>query len=549
MQTINLIKQFIKLNKNIFIVYLVFALLSYPLESIIVPNIFGSFFSNMKEVDNNYTTFFLKMIFLTLLINISFSVMSYLDSIIIPKFNEFIVNYIYKNLLLNYQNSYTDLELGKIISRINSLPSIIRELTTDLFNWLLPRALSIIIINIYLFLIDKKLGIISFVLLIIILWYNFSTYDKCIKISEKRYKKFEDRAEKIQDKLSNLFSIYSSANIDKEIKIYEKSNSEYRKSYEKSILCSSKIKFVNNFIQSLMFIILNGLIIYSYKNNNINFAKMISLNMIISYYIPCISTLMTSLPDYTNQIGVIKYLDEFLEMLDKKEDIRESLQIKNGLISIKNLSFSYNNKNNIFDNFKLDIKPGQKVGLLGESGNGKSTLIKLIMGYYKIPDNTIFIDNQDINKYNPESIRSQIIYINQNTKLFNDTIYYNIQYGNNLSIEKIDELIKNFNLISVFKNLNNGFNTSVGVNGDKLSGGQKQIVQLLRAFGKNAKIIILDEPTASVYPITKEIIIKMINYLSDNITTILVTHDISNLKIVNRIIKLKQGKIIEDKLN
>jgi ATP-binding cassette subfamily B protein len=549
MQTINLIKQFIKLNKNIFIVYLVFALLSYPLESIIVPNIFGSFFSNMKEVDNNYTTFFLKMIFLTLLINISFSVMSYLDSIIIPKFNEFIVNYIYKNLLLNYQNSYTDLELGKIISRINSLPSIIRELTTDLFNWLLPRALSIIIINIYLFLIDKKLGIISFVLLIIILWYNFSTYDKCIKISEKRYKKFEDRAEKIQDKLSNLFSIYSSANIDKEIKIYEKSNSEYRKSYEKSILCSSKIKFVNNFIQSLMFIILNGLIIYSYKNNNINFAKMISLNMIISYYIPCISTLMTSLPDYTNQIGVIKYLDEFLEMLDKKEDIRESLQIKNGLISIKNLSFSYNNKNNIFDNFKLDIKPGQKVGLLGESGNGKSTLIKLIMGYYKIPDNTIFIDNQDINKYNPESIRSQIIYINQNTKLFNDTIYYNIQYGNNLSIEKIDELIKNFNLISVFKNLNNGFNTSVGVNGDKLSGGQKQIVQLLRAFGKNAKIIILDEPTASVDPITKEIIIKMINYLSDNITTILVTHDISNLKIVNRIIKLKQGKIIEDKLN
>jgi ABC-type multidrug transport system fused ATPase/permease subunit len=548
MQTINLIKQFIKSNKNILIVYLIFALLSYPLESIIVPTIFGSFFSDMKGKNNEHITFFLKTIFFTLLINVSYSVMAYLDSILIPKFNEFIVNHIYKNLLLNYQNSYTDLELGKIISRINTLPSVIRELTTDLFNWLLPRALCIVIINIYLFSIDIKLGVISLGLLILILWYNFTTYNKCIKISEKRYKKFEDRAEKVQDKLSNLFSIYSAANIDKEIKIYENSNAEYTKSYKKSILCSSKIKFVNNFLQCVMFIILNGLIIYNYKNNKIDFSKMISLNMIISYYMPCISTLMTSLPDYTNQIGVIKYLDEFLEMLDKKKDVRESLQIKNGLISIKNLSFSYN-KNNIFDNFTLDIKPGQKIGLLGESGNGKSTLIKLIMGYYKIPDNSIFIDNQDINKYNPESIRSQIIFINQNTKLFNETIYYNIKYGNNLSVEKIDELIKNFNLNSVFQNLDNGFNTNVGVNGDKLSGGQKQIVQLLRSFGKNGKIIILDEPTAAVDPITKEIIINIIKYLSNNITTILVTHDISNLKIVDRIIKLKQGKIIEDKLN
>ena len=552
MYTLNLIKPFIESNKNILIIYLIFGLLSYPLESIVIPELFGSFFAEVKSNGINYNTFFLKVIFFTIFVNICYSIMGYLDSIIIPKFNEYIVNHIYKKLLLYYQNSYNDLELGKIVSRLNTLPNIIRELTTDLFSWLLPRILSIVVINIYLFYIDPKLAMISCGLFIILLVYNFMSYNTCIKISEDRYKKYEDRAEETQDKLSNLFAIYSSGNVKEEIKSYEKINTSYRRSYTKSILCSSKIKFVNNFFQCLIFVILNGLIIYNFKNNKITFGKMISLNMIVGYYLQCISSLMTSLPDYTNHIGVIRAVDDFLGMLEQKEDKRESMVITKGDISIKNLSFSYDNKNEIFNNFSLNIKHGEKIGILGESGNGKSTLIKLIMGYFKSPNNSIFIDGKDINNHNSESIRKQITYINQNTKLFNETIYNNIKYGNNLTNEQIDELINKFKLNTIFLNLDNGFNTNVGVNGDKLSGGQKQIIQLLRAFGQNSKnttqnkIIILDEPTASVDPKTKDIIIEIINYFSVNSTLILVTHDVSNLKMVNRYIKILKGKIIED---
>ena len=553
MYTINLIKPFLESNKSILIIYLIFGLLSHPLESIVIPELFGSFFAEVKSNSNiNYSTFFYKVIFFTLFVNICYSIMGYLDSIIIPKFNEYIVNHIYKKLLLYYQNSYDDLELGKIISRLNTLPNIIRELTTDLFSWLLPRILSIIVINIYLFYIDPKLAMISSGLFIILLVYNFMSYNTCIKISEDRYKKFEDRAEETQDKLSNLFAIYSSGNVKEEIKNYEKINTSYRRSYTKSILCSSKIKFVNNLVQCLIFVILNGLIIYNFKNNKITFAKMISLNMIVGFYLQCISSVMTSLPDYTNHVGIIKSVDEFLGMLEHKEDNRESMVITKGDISIKNLSFAYDNKNEIFNNFSLNIKHGEKIGILGESGNGKSTLIKLIMGYFKSPNNSIFIDGKDINNHNSESIRKQITYINQNTKLFNETIYNNIKYGNNLTNEQIDELINKFKLNTIFLNLDNGFNTNVGVNGDKLSGGQKQIIQLLRAFGQNSKnttqnkIIILDEPTASVDPKTKDIIIEIINYFSVNSTLILVTHDVSNLKMVNRYIKILKGKIIED---
>lgn len=545
MHRFRLIQPFLKENKNILLIYLFFSFLSYPLESIIIPNIFGSFISEIKNNVNNYKLYFLKAIFFSIIINLSYSIIAYLDSIIIPTFNEYIVNHIYSKLLLNYQNSYTDLELGRIISRLNMLPGVIRELTTDLFNWIVTRLLTVIVVNIYLLYLNPMLGSISMLLLLILIVFNFKNYGKCIEMATNKYKIYENRAEETQDKLSNLFAIYSSANINKEIESYKQINKDYKDKYIKSIACSSKLKFGNNFIQCLMFLILNGFIVYLYKINKLTFAKMISANMIVSYYLPCISNIMTTVPDYANHIGVLNALDDFIKMLDKDEKQKPDIKISNAHISIKNLKFGYNN-NILFNDFNLDIKSTQKIGLLGESGNGKSTLIKLIMGYFPVPNNSIFIDGQDINNYNLENLRSQITYINQSTKLFSNTVYYNIKYGNDMEIKDIDILINRFNLNSLFENLENGFNSMVGVNGDKLSGGQKQIIQILRAFGKPSKIIILDEPTASVDPTHKEIILNIINELSINKTLILVTHDMDNIKIVDRVIKLSHGKIISD---
>jgi ABC-type bacteriocin/lantibiotic exporter with double-glycine peptidase domain len=548
MNNIDIIKPFIIDNKYLLITYLLFTILTYPLETIIIPNIFGDFFSNIKEnIDNgSYKIFLLKSIFFLLIINIANSTISYMDSIIMPKFNQFFVNLIYKKILLNYENSYTDLELGKIVSRLNSLPTIVRELTGDFINWLLPRLITIIIVNIYLLSVNTYIGILSIILLIISIVYNYINLSTFTDITHKKYVEYENRAEETQDKLSNLFAIYSNGTINNEIKSYNKYTKKYKNAHKDMLIFSSKIKFTNNLIECIGVILFNILIIYLYKHNKISFSQIISLNLIKSYYNKCISTILFSLPDYIGSIGILKSLKDFFNILNIEKEQKNIIQINSGDISIKNLSFSYNN-NNIFNNFNLNIKDGEKIGLTGESGNGKSTLIKLIMGYYKVDDNSIFIDGIDINKYNLDSLRKQIIYINQNTKLFNKTIYYNIKYGNKLTNEKIDYYIKKYNINSVFKNLKNGLNTLVGVNGDNLSGGQKQIIQIIRAFGKNCKIIILDEPTASLDVNSRNIVLKMITDLTKNSTLILITHDKENLQIVNRKIYLSHGKIKSDK--
>jgi len=546
MDTLKIVKPFLKSNKFILIFYIITILLSYPLESIVIPKIFSKFFKEINlNINNNIIFEFIKYFLLFMSISsISQIISSKLETIIIPEFNKFVSNLLFKKILYFYENNYADLELGKILVRINSLPSIIRELTTDLFTWLVPKAITLIIINLYFFYYNFNLGIISLVFLILIFWYNIYNYSDCIDISNKRYMVYEDKSEAIQDKLSNLYSIYSSDKINDEIKSYNDITEKFKKLQTNAMLCSNTIKNNNSIFTLIFFIIMLAFSASLYNNNSITKETLIALYLTLNFYIPSLTTLITYLPDYTNHMGIITSVNDYIKQINIDRIIKPDINLLNGSIIIKNLTFGYSNEKKIFNDFNLEIKPNEKIAIVGKSGNGKSTLIKLIMGYYKVPDNTIFIDDQDINQYSLSSLRTKISYINQNTKLFNKTIFENIQYGNNMSIDFINTLIIKYDLQNIFKNLPKAFDTNVGVNGDSLSGGQKQIIQLLRSYTKSNKIMILDEPTSALDDETRLAVLKIIKDISINSTLIIITHDVNNLDIVDKILNLQDGKII-----
>jgi len=295
---------------------------------------------------------------------------------------------------------------------------------------------------------------------------------------------------------------------------------------------------------TIIFISMCCYISYLFKVGKINKEKLLTLFMILIFYIPCLNTIITYLPDYINHLGIIKSVDDYIDEICIDNDIKPDINIIDGNIEIVNLTFGYTKNNNLFNDFNLTINSKDKLAIIGRSGNGKSTLIKLIMGYYHVPDNTIFIDGHDINKYNLTSLRKQIIYINQNTKLFNKSIFDNIRYGNDISDDDIINVYNKFNLDRIYKNLPNKFNTNVGVNGDSLSGGQKQVVLLLRNYFKNNKIIILDEPTAALDIHTRSIVINIIKEISKNSTLIIITHDFDNIELTNKQIEIINGAIL-----
>jgi len=546
MGTFKLIKPFIYKYKLYLLLYTIFVSLTYPLESIVIPKLFSSFFENLKsEIPNNlFVDFFKKIVLFMIVTTVAQTIVANLDIYLIPEFNESVSNIFFEKILYHYENNYTDLELGKILTRINSLPSVLREVTADLFNWVLPKMITIIIINVYFYNNDKILGISSFIILFIIIYFNLNSFKKCICISNKKYNEYENKSEDLQDKLSNLFSIYSSGNTQNEINNFKISSNNFKITHREAMACSHKIKNTNSFVTTFIFVIMCFYIVYLFKINKISKDKLITLFMVLIFYIPCLNTIITYLPDYTNHLGIIASVDDYIDQIYIDNDPKPDIVISKGSIIINNLTFGYTDNIHIFENFNLQINTNDKIAILGPSGNGKSTLIKLIMGYYKLPSNTIFIDNQDINNFNLSSLRKQITYINQNTKLFNKTIFDNIKYGNNISNDDIINVYDKFNLDRIYKNLPNKFNTNVGVNGDSISGGQKQIVLLLRNYFKNNRIIILDEPTSALDDESRKLVISIIKEISKNSTLIIITHDHNNLELVNSKIELINGKII-----
>lgn len=559
MYALQLYFDFIKENIYLFILFIISILLSYPLEAIILPQIYSRFFTSIKKGVNKkmFIKYFIYIIIVLTIIYLSYILMGYVEIKFLPKMNEFIINFIYKNILLKNKNNYTEIEFGKLISRTNLLPTILRDFNNLLFIWIFPRFITIFVIISYFFYVNYKLGCVALLFLIILFSYNWSNYDKCINTSSVRYKYFEKKSEEIHDKLSNIFSIYSAGNVDKELDIFYKNTGAYIDKFEDNLKCINYNKFVNIILLLLSFIVLNFMVIYFYYKKEISLTLLIATLLTITYYIPCFYTITSTFRELIHSLGVFREIDPFIKdiyLYDKENKENKKYEEKNGInndkiikygnIEIKNLVFSYDGINNVIKNISLNIKDGDKIAITGNSGNGKSTLIKLLMGYYKVDNNMIYIDNIDINEYELNNLRTQISYVNQNTKLFNTTIIENIKYGTHMTDKDVIAIINDIGINDLYSNLEHGYNSKVGVGGDKLSGGQRQMVHILRCFGKKNKIIILDEPTSSMDVYTKSLIMKAIKKLSKNCTLIIITHDKELLQLVEKVVVIKSGEIV-----
>lgn len=556
MYALQLYFDFIKENIYLFILFIVSILLSYPLEAIILPQIYSRFFTAIKKDANKkmFIKYFIYIIIVLTIIYLSYILMGYVEIKFLPKMNEFIINFIYKNILLKNKNNYTEIEFGKLISRTNLLPTILRDFNNLLFIWIFPRFITIFVIISYFFYVNYKLGCVALLFLIILFSYNWSNYDKCINTSSVRYKYFEKKSEEIHDKLSNIFSIYSAGNVDKELDIFYKNTGAYIDKFEDNLKCINYNKFVNIILLLLSFIVLNFMVIYFYYKKEISLTLLIATLLTITYYIPCFYTITSTFRELIHSLGVFREIDPFIKDIylydkenkkyEEKNGINNDKIIKYGNIEIKNLVFSYDGINNVIKNISLNINAGDKIAITGNSGNGKSTLIKLLMGYYKVDNNMIYIDNIDINEYELNNLRTQISYVNQNTKLFNTTIIENIKYGTHMTDKDVIAIINDIGINDLYSNLEHGYNSKVGVGGDKLSGGQRQMVHILRCFGKKNKIIILDEPTSSMDVYTKSLIMKAIKKLSNNCTLIIITHDKELLQLVEKVVFIKSGEIL-----
>ena len=229
------------------------------------------------------------------------------------------------------------------------------------------------------------------------------------------------------------------------------------------------------------------------------------------------------------------------------DDKAENLKIRKATIRFNRVSFAYPNRDKLFENISLEISAGQKVGLVGLSGSGKTTFIKLISRYYDIDSGSITINNHDIRKITQESLRRNIATIPQDVCLFNRTLLENIRYGNvNASDRSVYDAARKAYADIFIKKFTAGYKTKVGDRGVVLSGGERQRIAIARAILKNAPILIFDEATSALDSQSEIHIQKSLHNLMKGKTVIAIAHRLSTLREMDRILVFDKGKIVED---
>ena len=232
-----------------------------------------------------------------------------------------------------------------------------------------------------------------------------------------------------------------------------------------------------------------------------------------------------------------------------------ALNVSGGQIHFKNMSFSYPGANDkpvpVFKNLDLDIKPGEKVGLVGRSGAGKSTLVNLLLRFYDTTDGQILIDGQDISQVDQESLRAQISMVTQDTSLMHRSVRDNIIYGRNdaddAAMIKAAEQAEAFEFIQQLsdKDGRTGFDAQVGERGVKLSGGQRQRIAIARVLLKDAPVLILDEATSALDSEVESAIQECLNKVMENKTVLAIAHRLSTIAQMDRLLVLDNGEIVE----
>jgi subfamily B ATP-binding cassette protein MsbA len=245
--------------------------------------------------------------------------------------------------------------------------------------------------------------------------------------------------------------------------------------------------------------------------------------------------------------------NRILPIIDLRNEInlnedKDKLNISEGNIIFKDVNFTYksNPENKVLRNINANFTGGKMTALVGHSGSGKSTLLNMIPRIYAPTDGIINFDDQDISKFSLASLRSQISIVDQNTTLFDDTVLNNIKYARpEATNEEIYQAAEQSMCTEFINNLESGYETMIGENGVKLSGGEKQRLSIARAFLKKSKIILLDEATSSLDSDTEDKIQKALSQLTLNKTTIVIAHRLSTILNSDKIYVVDNGKIID----
>ena len=550
------ILEFLNENKIWLIVTILVTLLCNPIEMIWLSDLFTNFTTaiNNLEYDNSISILW-KIAAVNVFIDSVYMIGNYYDKVYYPKMEKFIrfklIDVIFKNIEVNYDKE----DISNHIVKTLKIPNIVTSFTGRFIYWVVTFILTTVVILGYILYLNTGIGLltISVFTLFFILYYYVLLRSK--NTSEDRENEENTLLSNIDDVLSNSLSIISTKKVDDEMEYLTTKHDIYDSAHAGQLWNSSVGGFALSIVIIIVLVFHVYVILILYKRRKIDSKITIKLIFIILFFVKYIKT--ASL----RSIGVISEYGKITEneanikklMVDKNNDGKETDIPITGDIEFKNVSFEYastaataatgEERKKILDNVSFKIQPLRRTAIIGTNGSGKSTIIKLMSGFFKPTEGQILFNGVDVSEIKREYLRSKLSIVSQKVVLFNRSIIDNICYGTQMSKEDATTALNKLKVMNVFKKLPQGLETLAGSRGENLSGGQRQIIYLLRSYLSNKPITIMDEPTAAVDTFHKKYVIDMINEMSKKSTLIVVTHDAEYAASFPMKIYLESGKI------
>ena len=537
---------FIGSHKLIFVFYFLNTLILYPIHHVLIPDYYGKVINSFKDNNKSLFAYHVKILFGIFSVSWIFEGLTqFWQYLIVPSFSEYATGSIFEFIIDNYELDFENIPIGEILSKIIKMPPILYDYL-DVFRVEFLKELVVLITAFYHYshVSSLALGAYTFFVVInyIFIYLLFKLFIKYDLISHNAHDKIY---EYLVDCFNNMVSIYIFNQQDNENKLFsENAFAKYKKVLSESLLIYIKGNMFWAIITVALFIVMNSLIYKAYKDKKITSEKLISSFIITFSIIRLYETAQRSSKKLASVFSQIKDAETFFTQISEtnKSIKKNDTTFRNGDIVVSNVYHKYGDKF-VLENVSLKINKGEKVAFVGQIGSGKTTIVKLIMGFQPLLMGDITIGGISINNVSNKELREKIFYIPQKPKLFNRTLYENIIYGLNKppSKEEIIKLMDELNL-DVKDIFEKKMDENVGVEGNSLSGGQRQIVWLLRSIYRPSAILILDEPTSALDPENKLVMISTIKKLSIGKTVIIVSHD--DIDPAFRKISMKNGRVV-----
>jgi len=449
-------------------------------------------------------------------------------------------------LSLRYHISRKTGGLSRIIERgVKGVDFLLRFM---LFS-IIPLLIELTLVATILFIVfDVWYLAVILVTITLYIWFTFTVSEWRLKVRQEMNRQDTDANQKAIDSLLNFETVkyfnaekVEAARYDSSMRLYEAA--ALKTSYSLSFL---------NFGQA--FLITSGLVTvmvmaaFGVQSGDLTVGDFVLVN---AYMIQITMPLNFLGTVYREIRQALVDMSEMFDLLEQPPEVTDDenaydLVVREGLIDFKDITFGYEKNRVILKNFNLSVGAGQNIAIVGTTGSGKSTIGRLLFRFYDTDKGALFIDGVDIKEVTQSSLHSAIGIVPQDTVLFNDTIYYNIAYGNTeASYDKVIEAARAAKIHEFISNLPDGYDTTVGERGLKLSGGEKQRVGIARTLLKNPPILLLDEATSSLDTETENSIQDSLNKMLEDRTVITIAHRLSTIVKSDLIVVLENGEIVE----